>query len=102
MISLMHSAPLVQVEGLVHGCGPRPALNEVDLVVGPGEVHGLLGPAGAGKSTLLRVLAGELAPGGGSVRVDGCSVLIGAEDLDALSPLEQLLASPTRRRIALA
>jgi ATPase subunit of ABC transporter with duplicated ATPase domains len=38
-----------------------------DLVLGDGDRIGLVGPNGAGKTTLLRVLAGELAPGSGSV-----------------------------------
>ncbi len=98
----MHAAPLVAVDGLDHGFGPRPALRDVDLVVRPGEVHGLLGPAGAGKSTLLRVLSGDVPAGGGIVRVAGDSVLVGETELEVLSPLELLLADPTRRRIALA
>ena len=59
----------------MHGCievrsldchfGSRAALQGIDLVVAPGQVHGLLGPRGAGKTTLLRVLAGELAPSAG-------------------------------------
>jgi len=38
--------------------------------VGPG-VTGLLGPNGAGKTTILHMVAGMLAPSGGSVRVAG-------------------------------
>ena len=43
------------------------AAEGVDLVVAPGQVHGLLGPRWAGKTTLLRVLAGELEPSAGHV-----------------------------------
>src|SRR3954447_24690489 len=95
MIRDMHAAPLVAVHGLDHGLGPRPALRDVNLVVRPGEVHGLLGPAGAGKSTLLRVLSGDTSAGGGTVRVVGGCVLIGETELEILSPLELLLADPT-------
>lgn len=38
-------------------------LNELNLSVAPGEVHGFLGPHGAGKTTTLRILA-ALAVGG--------------------------------------
>ena len=48
-----------------------PLALDVALDVADGEVLAVLGPNGAGKSTLLRVLAGLLAPDGGSVVLDG-------------------------------
>lgn len=48
-------------------------LAATSLMIRPGERLLVTGPNGAGKSTLLRVLAGELAPDSGSVRV-GCRV----------------------------
>ncbi|GAA4831699.1 ABC-F family ATP-binding cassette domain-containing protein [Saccharopolyspora rosea] len=42
----------------------------LDWAVGPGRT-GLIGVNGCGKSTLLKLVAGELAPGGGSVHVSG-------------------------------
>jgi ABC-2 type transport system ATP-binding protein len=65
------AGPVINTHALEHWFGPRPALAGVDLGVGPGEVHGLLGPERAGKTTLLRVLAGLLAPTSGSARVLG-------------------------------
>ena len=41
------------------------ALKGVDMVVGPGEVVGLIGPSGSGKSTLLKCLGAVIEPSGG-------------------------------------
>ncbi|MEV0592087.1 ABC transporter ATP-binding protein [Nonomuraea cavernae] len=49
------------------------AVNDVTMTIGPG-VTGLLGPNGAGKSTLLHMMAGFLAPSGGSVTLDGAQI----------------------------
>lgn len=50
---------------------PRPAVNEVSLAVGQGELFGLLGPNGAGKTTLIKLLATLIVPTRGTARVDG-------------------------------
>ena len=49
------------------------ALNHADADFRRGEVTAVLGEKGAGKSTLLRVLAGQLSPTEGSVKVLGRS-----------------------------
>ena len=55
----------VQARGVAAGHGDRALFADLDLVVAPGDVIGLVGPNGAGKSTLLRVLAGIAPPGRG-------------------------------------
>src|SRR4029077_7732495 len=47
------------------------ALDAVDLVVHPGEIHGLMGENGAGKSTLIKVLTGVFARDAGVTRLSG-------------------------------
>jgi putative ABC transport system ATP-binding protein len=57
--------------GLRVRLGSRLVLDDVALEAGGGELVALVGPSGSGKTTLLQVLAGELAPDEGEVRVDG-------------------------------
>ncbi|MGI5347781.1 ABC-F family ATP-binding cassette domain-containing protein [Streptomyces sp. CA-250714] len=47
-----------------------PVLTDFDLAVGPGRT-GLIGLNGSGKSTLLKLLAGELRPDAGTVKIPG-------------------------------
>jgi branched-chain amino acid transport system ATP-binding protein len=64
------------VEGLGVARGGRPVVNDVNLVVAPGEVTALLGANGAGKSSLVLGIAGVIRPLGGSVRL-GSTELVG-------------------------
>ncbi|MBO1753438.1 ABC transporter ATP-binding protein [Actinotalea sp. BY-33] len=63
--------PVIDVHDLTKRFGRVLALDGLDLVVEPGEVHGFLGPNGAGKSTAIRVLLGLLRADAGSVRIFG-------------------------------
>lgn len=61
----------VQTAGLRRSFGQVQAVAGLDVSVPAGEVVALVGPNGAGKTTLLLILAGLLAPDGGSARVGG-------------------------------
>ncbi|KFE35453.1 sugar ABC transporter ATP-binding protein [Thioclava atlantica] len=50
------------------------ALDDVELTLYPGEVHGLLGENGAGKSTLIKCLTGAYARDGGKIELDGVEI----------------------------
>jgi ABC-type uncharacterized transport system ATPase subunit len=64
-------APVVELQGIVKRFPGTVANDGADLAVRPGEIHALVGENGSGKSTLMGVLAGELRPDAGTVRVDG-------------------------------
>jgi D-methionine transport system ATP-binding protein len=49
----------------------EPALENVDLVVPAGSIHGVLGMSGAGKSTLLKCIARLETPDAGEISVAG-------------------------------
>jgi branched-chain amino acid transport system ATP-binding protein len=59
--------PLLGVEGLHAGYLGIPAVRDLSLTVGAGEVVALLGPNGAGKTTTLSTIAGLLEPISGTV-----------------------------------
>lgn len=63
----------LRIEGLVaaHRRRGAPAISGIDLVVGQGEIVGVIGPNGCGKSTLVKSVVGVLTPRAGRVTVDG-------------------------------
>lgn len=65
------AAPPWQVQGLSVAYRRDPVLREVDLLVPPGVVMGIVGPNGAGKSTLLKAALGLVAPLAGRVEFFG-------------------------------
>jgi len=62
---------MIQVDQLVKVYGSFRAVDNVDLHVAPGEIHGFLGPNGAGKTTAIRIIAGLLQPTSGRIVVNG-------------------------------
>jgi putative ABC transport system ATP-binding protein len=57
--------------------GGRAVLDDVSLLVGPGERLAVVGPSGSGKTSLLALLAGLAAPAAGQVLLDGVPVKSG-------------------------
>jgi ABC-type branched-subunit amino acid transport system ATPase component len=52
------TTPILEIKSVSKGFGGVKALQGVDLIGLPGEVHGLIGPNGAGKSTLIGCITG--------------------------------------------
>jgi ABC-2 type transport system ATP-binding protein len=65
------STDVISARRLVKTFGRTRALDELDLSVTSGEVHGFLGPNGSGKSTTIRVLLGLLRPDAGTATLLG-------------------------------
>ena len=68
---MMNEKALCTARELAIGYGKTPLLSDICLGVQPGQILTLIGPNGAGKSTLLKTLAGQLAPMGGTVLLEG-------------------------------
>ena len=70
---------LIEAEAVHVRFGDRVVLEEIDLAVPEGELHGIMGPNGAGKTTFFNVLTGRVKPSRGAIRIAG-------EDVTGLSP----------------
>jgi branched-chain amino acid transport system ATP-binding protein len=65
---------VLEVAGLCKFFGGLEVTRSVDLRVEQGERHLLIGPNGAGKTTLFNLIAGDLQPSSGSIRLLGKAV----------------------------
>jgi putative spermidine/putrescine transport system ATP-binding protein len=66
--------PALQLAALTKSFGALTAVEAMDLTVADGEFVTLLGPSGCGKTTTLNMIAGFIAPDGGSIRLQGRAV----------------------------
>lgn len=55
--------------------GGKPAVDNLNLHVAPGEIFGFLGPNGAGKTTTIKMVVGLLRPDAGKIAVNGKDAL---------------------------
>jgi branched-chain amino acid transport system ATP-binding protein len=86
---IQHQEPLVKASGIVKKFGGFTALNQVDLVIHPGERLGLIGPNGSGKSTLVNCISGML-------KIDGGAVYLQGKDISQLPPHARVHAGIAR------
>ena len=61
----------IEIRGLRKTYGPVTAIDDLDLLVAPGEVYAFLGPNGAGKTTTVEILEGFRVADAGHIRVLG-------------------------------
>jgi ABC-2 type transport system ATP-binding protein len=62
---------ILEIKNLSKSFGTLKAVNELNLVVKPGEIFGLLGPNGAGKTTTIKMILGLLDKDDGEISVFG-------------------------------
>lgn len=67
----MAPTPPIDIHVLRKTFGSTVALDGLDLVVEPGQIHGFLGPNGSGKSTTIRILLGLQRADSGTVHLLG-------------------------------
>lgn len=77
----------IAAERLSVRLGRHLAVENVNVVLEPGQLVGVIGPNGAGKSTLIRALLGLAKPASGTVAIDGV-------------PIERLPRREAARRVA--
>ncbi|KQW36453.1 ATP-binding cassette domain-containing protein [Rhizobacter sp. Root404] len=66
---------ILTAKGVLMQFGGLKALNNVDLSIKRGTIHGLIGPNGSGKSTMMNVLTGIYVPTAGAISFAGNSVV---------------------------
>ena len=66
----------LELRGVSKSFGNLIANDQINLKVGKGEIHAILGENGAGKSTLMNIVYGLLQPDSGEILVDDQTVKI--------------------------
>lgn len=93
----------VALEGVSKRFGATQALNDINLSIGEGHIHALVGENGAGKSTLGKIIGGIYIPDRGEFLLDGSPV--GKWDPPAalaagIATIQQELSLVPRRSVA--
>jgi ATPase subunit of ABC transporter with duplicated ATPase domains len=88
--------------GLGAAHGDRQLFADLDLVVAPGDIVGLVGANGAGKSTLLRLLAGQATADAGTVTISPPDATIGYLPQDPERRPRETVAQFLARRTGVA
>jgi len=68
-VVMARASEIIKISKLRKTFGKTVALDDFDMSVSQGEIHGFLGPNGAGKSTAIRVMLGLLKPNSGNAKL---------------------------------
>jgi branched-chain amino acid transport system ATP-binding protein/branched-chain amino acid transport system permease protein len=74
LLGSVPDAGALALEQVALSFGGVQAIDDLDLEIRPGQVHGLIGPNGSGKTTTLNVISGYYAPQRGKVSVNGAAL----------------------------
>lgn len=64
----------IRVENISHRFGKNIVLGNINIEFEQGKIHGLFGKNGSGKTTLLSIIANQLIPDSGRVKIEGSYV----------------------------
>jgi simple sugar transport system ATP-binding protein len=73
---MSNASPRLVLRGITKRYPTILANDAIDLRVGVGEIHALMGENGAGKSTLMKIVYGVTRPDSGNIEWEGHNVLI--------------------------
>jgi len=66
---------VLEIKNLTKKFGNLVAIDDISIIVKPGEIFGFLGPNGAGKTTTVKIISGILKPTSGEVFINGVDVV---------------------------
>ena len=74
LLNVLKTPPLLEVKDVTAGYGKNQeiiAVDDINLVIEPGETVGVIGESGSGKTTLGRLISGLMAPTTGEIFLSG-------------------------------
>jgi len=90
--SFRSNLPNIILKEVSKSFGTIKAVKNLELLVQPGEIRGLLGPNGSGKSTTMKMILGLLKPDSGNINV--CGVDVGSKPVEARRHLGYVPETP--------
>ncbi|GKV68589.1 putative ABC transporter ATP-binding protein YhcH [Sporosarcina sp. NCCP-2716] len=88
----MERTPIVELKNLSKTIHGKKIIDDVSLLLYPGQITGFLGPNGAGKTTTIRMMVGLMKKSGGDVVIDGQT--LSADFEEAMSKVGVIVENP--------